>query len=183
MQGFSTDAGVVSWCGAGTGPGRPKPSHPILAVAHPRPGALSSLRLRCSAPTHPRLLSPDSCNPSWPCPGELGRWRRRAATPTTRPLPTRSFDILFVDGGHSYEVAESDLRHFKERVTVGGILVVDDAGNDLQLPDASASSGGAPQYRGWPDVSRAVRDVIDPDARFDHVVAYKGTRVWRRTAE
>ena len=43
------------------------------------------------------------------------------------------FDIIFVDGGHSYAVVVSDLRHFAERVHVGGLLVVDDASNFLQI--------------------------------------------------
>lgn len=86
------------------------------------------------------------------------------------------FNLVFIDGGHSYAVVVSDLNHFSDRVHVGGLLVVDDASNDLEV-------GGIGGYKGWPDVSRAVREVLDPDPRFEHVLAYQCIRVWRRVRE
>ena len=53
---------------------------------------------------------------------------------------------------------------------------MDDAGNDLEI-------SGFGDYKGWPDVSRAVLDVLGPDPRFEHVLAYQCMRVWRRVRE
>ena len=82
-----------------------------------------------------------------------------------------AFDVVFIDGGHSYPVVTSDLRVFMPMVAVGGLLVVDDAGDDLNFKA---------EYKGWPEVSRAVRDVLDPDPQFVELFASNSMRVWRR---
>jgi|Transcript_9917 hypothetical protein len=83
----------------------------------------------------------------------------------------------------SYAVVVSDLEHFADRVHVGGLLVVDDAGNDLEIKGRGDSNSGFGDYKGWPDVSRAVLDVLGPDPRFEHVLAYQCMRVWRRVRQ
>lgn len=40
--------------------------------------------------------------------------------------PDRRFDLVFVDGGHDYEVARSDLLNFRALSRAGTIVIVDD---------------------------------------------------------
>lgn len=43
-------------------------------------------------------------------------------------------DILYIDGGHTYEVVQSDLRNYPQLVKQGGYLVIDDACNNMNMP-------------------------------------------------
>lgn len=44
------------------------------------------------------------------------------------------FDVVYVDGGHTYEIAHDDLTNYAPMVKKGGYLVVDDAANHLSMP-------------------------------------------------
>lgn len=43
--------------------------------------------------------------------------------------------ILYIDGGHDYETVYSDLKHYTPLVVPGGFLIVDDACNEMDLPE------------------------------------------------
>lgn len=43
-------------------------------------------------------------------------------------------DILYIDGGHTKEVVDSDLRNYPQLVKQGGYLVIDDACNNMNMP-------------------------------------------------
>jgi len=86
------------------------------------------------------------------------------------------FDIVFIDGGHDYETVESDLKWYAPLVKVGGFLVMDDASNYLKMPRGLIRM----DWFGLPDVSNAVRDVIEPDDSFQHLFAVGHNRVWKR---
>lgn len=62
------------------------------------------------------------------------------------------FHMVYIDGGHEYDVALADLNNYGELVREGGYLVVDDCCNDTQVP------------RGWfggiVTVTNAVRDYM-----------------------
>jgi len=47
---------------------------------------------------------------------------------------TSPYDIIYVDGDHSYEGALSDLNNYARFVKRGGFLVIDDACNDMKQP-------------------------------------------------
>ena len=57
----------------------------------------------------------------------------RVALPT---LQDEAFDIIFIDGDHSYEFVKSDITHAKRLVRLGGIIVGDDL--ELQFPSVDS---------------------------------------------
>lgn len=87
------------------------------------------------------------------------------------------YDVVYIDGGHDYDVVLSDLKHYPEMLKVGGLLVVDDASSYLKIPDGLIRMN----WRGIEDVSNAVRDTIEKDSRFKHLFAVGHNRVWKRT--
>ena len=51
-----------------------------------------------------------------------------------KALNTAPYDILYIDGGHTREVVDSDLLHYPQMVKSGGYLIVDDCCNDMKMP-------------------------------------------------
>lgn len=96
------------------------------------------------------------------------------------------FDVVYIDGSHDHDVVVNDLRHFAIHVSRGGFLVMDDASCDLNLPRQFRAPGTrAPEekvFRGYEDVSRAVRELVDPNPDFRHLFACGHNRVWQRVA-
>jgi len=81
----------------------------------------------------------------------------------------RRYDLVYIDGDHSYEVASSDVRHYAPLVKVGGFCVVDDAACDLP---------GEGYFKGFEDVTRAIK--IIPELGFDNVLNIGHNRVFQR---
>ncbi|KKN07153.1 hypothetical protein LCGC14_1070130, partial [marine sediment metagenome] len=88
------------------------------------------------------------------------------------------FDVVFVDGCHDYEVVVSDIINYGEMLRVGGLMVIDDVSNYLNIPDGLIRL----DWRGLEDVSNAARDTIEKDERFTELFAVGHNRVWRKTA-
>jgi len=82
------------------------------------------------------------------------------------------YDIVYIDGGHTYEVITSDLRHYPNMVNVGGYLVVDDACNDLHMPWGF--------FQGIDAVTQAVKEWENPNFEFQFNVVH--LRVYKRVA-
>lgn len=82
------------------------------------------------------------------------------------------FDCIYVDGGHEYDVVAHDLRSYPPLVKDGGFLVVDDASCFLNMYTGS--------FPGITQVSRAVRDIIEPDLQWKHLLAVMHNRVWQK---
>jgi len=61
-------------------------------------------------------------------------------------------DVLYIDGGHTYEVVKSDLTHYLPILKIGGTLVIDDCNNAIQM------SWG--YFQGIQSVSVAVDEVL-----------------------
>ena len=59
-----------------------------------------------------------------------------------------TFDIVYIDGGHSYEVAKSDIEHYAPLASK--YLVIDDCANDLNIPFG--------MFAGIDSVTKAVKD-------------------------
>lgn len=96
-----------------------------------------------------------------------------STTPEARRMAeiVAPFDVLYIDGGHEYEVVCSDL-DYREHVGPGGFLLMDDSANFLNMWTGC--------FPGIVQVSRAVRDVLDPDPRFEHRLAIMHLRLWER---
>jgi len=61
-------------------------------------------------------------------------------------------DVLYIDGGHTYEVVKSDLTHYTPILKVGGTLVIDDCNNAIPMPWG--------YFQGIQSVSVAVDEVL-----------------------
>jgi len=74
-----------------------------------------------------------------------------------------NFELIVIDGDHSYEGVERDFFNYADKVLAGGLLIVDD-------------------YDGpsWPEVTRFVDEVAKSDARFDFVFGRDRTAVFRK---
>lgn len=47
---------------------------------------------------------------------------------------TEKYNILYIDGGHTKEVVDSDLLHYPQMIKSGGYLMIDDCCNDMNQP-------------------------------------------------
>lgn len=63
-------------------------------------------------------------------------------------------DVVYIDGGHSYEVVKSDLELYPRLVKPGGYLVIDDCNNSIDMPEG--------YFRGILSVSKAVDERFPP---------------------
>ena len=61
-------------------------------------------------------------------------------------------DVLYIDGGHTYEVVKSDLTYYLPILKVGGTLVIDDCNNAIPMPWG--------YFQGIQSVSLAVDEVL-----------------------
>lgn len=84
------------------------------------------------------------------------------------------FDVVYIDGGHEYEVVCQDLQNYPPLVKDGGFLVVDDCANFLNMYNGS--------FPGILQVSRAVRDILEPQPQWTHLFACMHNRIWQKTS-
>lgn len=69
-------------------------------------------------------------------------------------------DVLYIDGGHTYEVVKSDLTHYLPILKVGGTLVIDDCNNAIPMPWG--------YFQGIQSVSNAVDEVLPREGSTEH---------------
>jgi hypothetical protein len=81
------------------------------------------------------------------------------------------YDVIYVDGGHSYPVARHDVYHYSSHVKVGGYLVIDDCANKYDLPDG--------MFKGIAPVSKAVDELL-PNEYYKEILSVVHNRVFRR---
>lgn len=82
------------------------------------------------------------------------------------------FDIIFIDGSHDYEIVCLDIVNYLPLLNVGGYLVMDDSSLYIENP------GG--QFKGHPDVGKAIIDILDKDDRMEELYACGHNRVWKK---
>ena len=73
------------------------------------------------------------------------------------------YDVIVIDGDHSYDGVKADFERYAEMVSPGGILIVDDYGSD-----------------DWPDVTKYVDDIVKTDDRFEQVGTLSRTAIFKR---
>jgi len=81
------------------------------------------------------------------------------------------YDIIYIDGGHTYEVAKSDVYIYSSFVKVGGYLVIDDCSHKYKLPSG--------YFKGIESVSRAVDELL-PNEFYKEVFSVVHNRVFKR---
>jgi hypothetical protein len=84
----------------------------------------------------------------------------------------RKYNLLYIDGGHSYEVIKSDLNNYCDLVNVGGFLVIDDSANNLNLADS--------MFKGKEDVTRAVNEYMTNNKNFEFLFNVIHNRIYKR---
>ena len=82
------------------------------------------------------------------------------------------FDIIFIDGSHDYDVVCDDIKNYIPLLNNGGYLVMDDSSLYIENP------GG--QFKGHPDVGRAIIDILDKDERMVELYACGHNRIWKK---
>jgi hypothetical protein len=86
-----------------------------------------------------------------------------------KALEGKMFNLVYVDGDHTYKGALEDFENYGPKVTSGGWLVVDDAGCGLD---------GTRFWKGHPAVSAAVK--IVPSLGFKNVLNVAHLRIFER---
>lgn len=81
------------------------------------------------------------------------------------------YDMIYIDGGHSYEAARSDVYTYSSFVKVGGYLVVDDCANKYKIPHG--------MFPGIETVSRAVDELL-PNEYYKEIASVVHIRVFQR---
>lgn len=84
---------------------------------------------------------------------------------------TGMYDVIYIDGGHTREVAYHDVYYFSSHVKIGGYLVIDDCANKYKLPDG--------MFRGIEPVSRAVDELL-PNDYYKEVLSVVHNRIFKR---
>jgi len=82
------------------------------------------------------------------------------------------FDIVYIDGGHSYEVVKQDMTNYPNFVKVGGYLVVDDCCNKYRMPNG--------MFPGIATVSKAVDEWTEKQNDFTELFSVVHIRVFKR---
>lgn len=82
-----------------------------------------------------------------------------------------TYDIVYIDGGHSYEVARHDVAYYMNLVNPAGYLVVDDCAHKYKLPEG--------YFPGIESVSRAVDELL-PNEEFTELFNVMHNRVFKR---
>jgi hypothetical protein len=91
------------------------------------------------------------------------------------------YDIIYIDGGHEYESVRQDIENYATMLDKGGILVMDDASCNLNMPPFSQDKGYNRCWAGVQTVSDAVRDFLEPRTDFVHRFAVGHNRVFEKT--
>lgn len=87
---------------------------------------------------------------------------------------TREYDLCYVDGGHSYETALSDLNNYGAMVKSGGYLAIDDCMCDAAFPPSGYFTGIA-------EVTKAKQDYMAENGeKWDFVFSVVHLAIYRR---
>jgi len=98
------------------------------------------------------------------------------------------FNVVYIDGGHEYDTVISDVKHYAEMTKMNGLLVIDDASCNLNLPlEANEHSRkwlekNEHWSKGLAEVTQAVENTVMKDDRFTELFAVGHNRVWRKVA-
>lgn len=81
-----------------------------------------------------------------------------------------SLDILYIDGGHDYKTVKSDIENYLPLIKSGGYLVIDDACNEMDLPEG--------YFGGIESVTKAVLDAPLPNEEFKFLFSVGHNKVF-----
>jgi len=84
-------------------------------------------------------------------------------------------DVLYIDGGHSYETTKNDIEVYSPYVVPGGFLVIDDSANRFAYPNG--------YFAGIASVSKAADRCLPPGTendQWEHIGVVVHNRIWRK---
>jgi hypothetical protein len=87
---------------------------------------------------------------------------------------TAPYDILYIDGGHTFDIVQSDLASYPQMVKQGGYLLIDDSCNDMKMEWGF--------FQGIDSVTRAVLEweKTEVGKEFEFVFNVVHNRLYRR---
>lgn len=85
-------------------------------------------------------------------------------------------DALYIDGNHDYPVVVNDIRQYTPLLKSGGLLVMDDACLDLQIPDGLIRMN----WKGMESVTKAVREELHSNENFEFIFSCGHNKVFRK---
>jgi hypothetical protein len=83
----------------------------------------------------------------------------------------QKYNVIYIDGGHDFSTAYSDIYTYSSFVKIGGYLVVDDCAHKYNLPEG--------MFRGIEAVSKAV-DSLLPNEYYKEMLSVVHNRVFQR---
>ncbi len=89
----------------------------------------------------------------------------------------RTIDLLFVDGGHTYEVVRSDIERFGPHVVAGGIMAVHDYARSAEYLEERASRYPARPPLG---VRKAVDELCTEDQGWEVLAIVDSIKAFRK---
>ena len=87
----------------------------------------------------------------------------------------QTLDVLYIDGGHSYETTKNDIEVYSPYVVPGGFLVIDDSANRFAYPNG--------YFAGIASVSKAADRCLPPGTendQWEHIGVVVHNRIWRK---
>lgn len=81
-----------------------------------------------------------------------------------------NLDVLYIDGGHDYKTVKSDIENYLPLIKSGGYLVIDDACNEMDLPQG--------YFGGIQSVTDAVLDAPLPNEEFKFLFSVGHNKVF-----
>ncbi|MDA9555796.1 class I SAM-dependent methyltransferase, partial [Pelobium sp.] len=84
---------------------------------------------------------------------------------------SRSFDLIYIDGDHSYEVCKQDIENYGKLLNVSGYLVIDDASSFLP---------GSKFFKGILSVSKACEEINE--SQYLNILNIGHNRVYQKIA-
>ena len=91
---------------------------------------------------------------------------------TSETLAGKTFDLIYIDGSHDYDVVCKDIELCKGLLKVNGYLVMDDASYFLNMPETL--------FSGHREVGLAVQKHLEDDDNYKHVIAIGHNRIFRK---
>jgi predicted O-methyltransferase YrrM len=85
---------------------------------------------------------------------------------------TAPYDIIYVDGDHSYAATVSDIENYGAMLKIGGFMVVDDCNNNKKISNE--------YYGGIHEVSLAVGDCLEKNPNYQEILTCMHVRVWQK---
>jgi hypothetical protein len=92
------------------------------------------------------------------------------------------FDIMFIDGDHSYSGAAFDMLTYTKFMKVGSFLVIDDTNDFKNFPKDifDPIHGRETIFQGLIGVSKATRDTLEKDDTLQEILTVMHTRLFRK---